>query len=159
MKVHDIGKLLEILKNDGYDIRHVDFNNDFINNKGKITFNKCNYNFKPFNEETWMFIITMVFITVVALMFSCVDITASIATYLLCSIISITLLYNFGDIKKNIIIMSSTFIISSLLFIFFGYHISLNQMESDLIVKKRDKEFVEKYEKMNAIPRRIFYLK
>ena len=159
MKVHDIGKLLEILKNDGYDISHVNFSDDFINNKGKIRFNKCGYNFKPFNEEIWMFIITMVFITLVGLMFSCIDLMISIVAYLLCSISSIFLLYTFGDIKKNIVIMSSTFIISSLLFICVGYHVSLNQMKSDLIVKKHDKEFIEKYEKMNAIPRCIFYLK
>ena len=162
--IHDIDTCIEILRDEGCDVRQIKDKTDITNNNGKITYKK-HLKFKPFDEVFVTFIVSLFFSGLFSLVFAELGIISSIVAFFLitCLLSPLAILFDNGwdiIIKYKMLYLGLTFI-SLIIVIMLSYNIHLEHLEYELSLSwnRNNTELVQKYEYLKNLPHWLFHIK
>lgn len=163
-KIHDIDTCIEILRDEGCDVRQIKDKTDITNHNGKITYKK-HLKFKPFNDVFVTFIVPLFFSGLLSLVFAEFGIIWSIVAFFFLSLILCTLAFFLIDdwdciFKYKMLYLGLTFI-SLIIVIMLSYNIHIEHLEYKLSLSwnRNDAELVQKYEYLKNLPHWLFHIK
>lgn len=164
--IHDIDTCINILREEGHDVKLIKCRQDITNNNGIITYPKrCE--FKPFDEVLAMSIFALFFSGLLSLVFAEYGVIWSIVAFffLTCLLMPLAILLDDSDgkgkiLKYKILYLGLTFI-SLIIVIMLSYNIHIEHLEYELSLSwnRNDTELLQKYETLKNIPHWVFNIK
>ena len=162
--IHDIDTCIDILREEGHDVKLIKCRQDITNNNGIITYSKrCE--FKPFDEVLVMSIVALFFSGLLSLVFAEYGVIWSIVAFLFltCLLMPLAILFCDGEgkiIKYKMLYLGLTFI-SLIIVIMLSYNIHIEHLEYDLSLSwnRNNTELVQKYEHLKNLPHWLFHIK
>lgn len=162
--IHDIDTCINILRDEGCDVRQIKNKTDITNNNGKIMYKK-HLKFKPFDELFIFLIFALFFSGLLSLVFAELGIIWSIIAFffLTCLLSPLAILLDDGwdkIIKYKMLYLGMTFI-TLIIVIMLSYNIHIEHLEYDLSLSwnRNNTELVQKYEYLNNLPHWLFHIK
>ena len=162
--IHDIDTCINILREEGCDVRQIKDKTDITNHNGKITYKK-HLKFKPFDEGFIMYIFALFFSGLLSLVFAEYGVIWCVVAFffLTCLLSPLAILLNDGwdqIIKYKMLYLSLTFI-SLIIVIMLSYDIRIEHLEYELSLSwnRNDTELVQKYEYLKNLPHWLFHIK
>jgi hypothetical protein len=162
--IHDIDTCINILRDEGCDVRQIKNKTDITNNNGIITYQKHS-KFKPFNDVFVMFIVALFFSGLLSLVFAELGIIWSIIAFffITCLLSPLTFLLDDGwdNIIKYKIPYLGMLFIALIIVIMLSYNIHIKHLEYDLSFSwnRNNTELVQKYEYLKNLPHWLFHIK
>ena len=162
--IHDIDTCIDILREEGHDVKLIKCRQDITNNNGIITYPKrCE--FKPFDEVLVMSIVALFFSGLLSLVFAEYGVIWSIVAFLFltCLLMPLAILLDNGQnkiIKYKMLYLGLTFI-SLIIVIMLSYNIHIEHLEYELSRSwnRNDTELLQKYETLKNLPHWVFHIK
>ena len=162
--IHDIDTCINILRDEGCDVRQIKNKTDITNNNGIITYQKRS-KFKPFNDVFVTFIVALLFSGLLSLVFAELGIIWSIIVFFVITCLLSPLAIFLDDgwdkiIKYKMLYLGMTFI-TLIIVIMLSYNIYIGHLEYDLSLSwnRNDTELVQKYEYLKNLPHWLFHIK
>lgn len=162
--IHDIDTCINILRDEGCDVRQIKHKTDITNNNGKITYKK-HLKFEPFDEVFVLLIVALFFSSLLSLIFAELGIIWSIIAFFIitCILSPLAILLDDGwdkIIKYKMLYLGLTFL-SLIIVIMLSYHIHIEHLEYDLSLSwnRNNTELVQKYEYLKNLPHWVFHIK
>lgn len=162
--IHDIDTCINILRDEGCDVRQIKDKTDITNNNGIITYQKRS-KFKPFNDVFVTFIVALFFSGLLSLVLAEFGIIWSVvAFFFFTSLLSpLAILLDDGwdkIIKYKMLYLGLTFI-SLIIVIMLSYQIHIEHLEYELSLSwnRNNTELVQKYEYLKNLPHWLFHIK
>lgn len=159
--IHDIDTCINILRDEGCDVRQIKNKTDITNNNGKITYKKY-LKFKPFDTVFGILVVALFFSGLLSLVFAEFGIIWSIFAFFC---ISCPLAFCLENEWKNIIKYKMLYLgltfISLIIVIMLSYNIHIEHLEYELSLSwnRNDTELVQKYERLKNLPHWVFHIK
>lgn len=162
--IHDIDTCIEILRDEGCDVRQIKDKTDITNHNGKITYKK-HLKFKPFNDVFVLYIVALFFSGLLSLVFAELGVIWSIIAFFvfICMLCPLATILNDGwdyIFKYKMLYLGLTFL-SLIIVIMLSYNICIEHLEYKLSLSwNRDNtELVQKYEHLKNLPHWLFHIK
>ena len=163
-KIHDIDTCIDILRDEGCDVRQIKDKTDITNNNGKLTYLKrCK--FKPFNEVFLLYIVALFFSGLLSLVFAELGVIWSIIAFfvLICILCPLAVILDDGwdcIFKYKMLYLGLTFL-SLIIVIMLSYNICIEHLEYELSLSwnRNNTELVQKYEYLKNLPHWLFHIK
>jgi hypothetical protein len=162
--IHDIDTCINILRDEGCDVRQIKDKTNITNNNGIITYQKHS-KFKPFNDVFVAFIFALFFSGLLSLVFAELGIIWSIVAFFFLSSLIDPLAFVLSDgwecfFKYKMLYLGLTFI-SLIIVIMLSYNIHIEHLEYEVSLSwnRNDTELVQKYEYLKNLPHWLFHIK
>lgn len=162
--IHDIDTCIDILREEGCDVRQIKDKTDITNHNGKITYKK-HFKFNPFDEVFVLYIVALFFSGLLSLVFAEFGIIWSVVAFfiflLILTPIVLCMCDNYNNISKYKMLYLGLTILSLIIVIMLSYNIHIEHLEYDLSLSwnRNDTELVQKYETLKNLPRWVFHIK
>ena len=161
--IHDIDTCIDILREEGHDVKLIKCRQDITNNNGIITYQKRSI-FKPFDEVFIMYIVILFFSGLLSLVFAEYGIIWCVVAFFFILSLLTPLTFMLDDsesfLKYKALHISLT-LISLMIVVILSYQIHLEHLEYELGLSwnRNDTELVQKYEHLKNIPHWVFNIK
>lgn len=161
--IHDIDTCIDILREEGHDVKLIKCRQDITNNNGIITYQKHSI-FKPFDEVFIMYIVILFFSGLLSLVFAEYGIIWCVVAFFFILSLLTPLIFMLDDsesfLKYKALHISLT-LISLMIVVILSYQIHLEHLEYELGLSwnRNDTELVQKYEHLKNIPHWVFNIK
>lgn len=162
--IHDIDTCINILREEGHDVKLIKCRQDITNNNGIITYQKRS-EFNPFDGVLAMSIFALFFSGLLSLVFAEYGVIWSIVAFffLTCLLMPLAILLDDGQdniIKYKMLYLGLTFI-SLIIVIMLSYNIHIEHLEYELSLSwnRNNTELVQKYERLKNLPHWVFHIK
>lgn len=161
--IHDIDTCINILREEGCDVRQIKDKTDITNNNGIITYQKHSI-FKPFNEVFIMYIVVLFFSGLLSLVFAEYGIIWSVVAFFVFLLLLTPLTLMLDDDKsflKYKALHISLTLISLMIVVILSYQIHIEHLEHKLSLSwnRNDTELLQKYETLKNLPHWVFHIK
>lgn len=162
--IHDIDTCIDILREEGCDVRQIKDKTDITNHNGKITYKK-NFKFTPFDGVFVGYIAVLFFSGLLSLVFAEFGISWSLVAFfiflLILTPIALCLWDNYNNLSKYKMLYLGLTLLSLIIVIMLSYNIHLEHLEYDLSLSwnRNNTELVQKYERLKNLPHWVFHIK
>lgn len=162
--IHDIDTCINILREEGCDVRQIKDKTDITNHNGKITYKKY-LKFNPFDGTFGMFIVALFFSGLFSLAFAEFGIIWSVVAFFVISCLLSPIAFCFDDGWDNIIKYKMSYLgmlfISLIIVIRLSYNIHIEHLEYELSLSwnRNNIALVQKYEHLKNLPHWVFHIK
>ena len=162
--IHDIDTCINILRDEGCDVRQIKNKTDITNNNGKITYKK-HLKFKPFDEVFGLYIVALFFSGLLSLVFAELGIIWSVIAFFIFFIIltpiAILMSDDYHNLLKYKMLYLGLMFLSLIIVIMLSYNIHIEHLEYELSLSwnRNNTELVQKYEYLKNLPHWLFHIK
>lgn len=162
--IHDIDTCIDILREEGCDVRQIKDETDITNNNGKITYKK-HFKFNPFDEVFGWYIAVLFFSGLLSLIFAEFGIIWSLVAFfiflLILTPIALCMCDNYNNLSKYKMLYLGLTFLSLIIVIMLSYNIHIEHLEYELSLSwnRNDTELVQKYERLKNLPHWVFHIK
>ena len=162
--IHDIDTCINILREEGCDVRQIKDKTDITNHNGKITYKK-NFKFTPFDGVFVGYIAVLFFSGLLSLVFAEFGIIWSLVAFfiflLILAPIALCMFDDYNNLSKYKMLYLGLTFLSLIIVIMLSYNIHLEHLEYDLSLSwnRNNTELVQKYERLKNLQHWVFHIK
>ena len=162
--IHDIDTCINILREEGCDVRQIKDKTDITNYNGKITYKKY-LNFKPFDEVFGIYIFALFVSGLLSLIFAESGIIGSVIAFFVLLLIFTPIVFlicdDYDSFSKYKMLYLGLTLLSLIIVIMLSYQIYIEHLEYelDLSWNRNNTELVQKYEHLKNLPHWLFHIK
>lgn len=163
-KIHDIDTCIDILREEGCDVRQIKDKTDITNHNGKITYKK-KFKFTPFDGVFVGYIAILFFSGLLSLLFAEFGIIWSLVAFfiflLILTPIALCMFDDYNNLSKYKMLYLGLTFLSLIIVIMLSYNIHLEHLEYGLSFSwnRNNTELVQKYERLKNLPHWVFHIK
>lgn len=162
--IHDIDTCINILRDEGCDVRQIKDKTDITNHNGKITYKKY-LKFNPFDEVFGLYIVALFFSGLLSLVFAELGVIWSVIAFFIFLLILTPIVVLMSDDYNNLFKYKMLYLglmfLSLIIVIMLSYNIHIEHLEYELSLSwnRNDTELVQKYERLKNLPHWVFHIK